>query len=901
VLVGMGGLGKSTVALSVAEAARAKGWRVWWVNAADTASLTGGMLEVLRQLGGPEWVTQPVREGAPAAADRVWEFLNGSRIAGRRWLLVFDNADNPAVLAAHGTASPANHAGWLRPDPCGMVIVTTRVKDPRVWGPRVALRELAPLDDASAARVLADLAPGIVDPGGVQARELGRRLGGLPLALHLAGSCLASPFARWHSFADYCRALHGVDLSSALADLDDPAADARTTIRRTWDLSLDALAADGRPQARPLLLLLSCYAPAIPIPAMLLQRQALTPLLMPGGQPPAVADEDFAAERGRRLRVGLQALAAVGLINIAGDNSHAETPTVTVHPVVADANCVRLRGMARTDLATIGAAAVGLLQANARELDCRRPADWPDWRRIIAHIAALLEKLATHLDASSLAGLLAVSDAAVAFLWECGNHAAAERLARLSASMAAGLGDNHTASLTARQTFTSTIAGRGQYAEAEQLYHQLLSDQEQILGDEHYDTLKTRHGLAWTIGKQGRYAEAERLYHQLLSDEQRILGNEHPDTLDTRHDYVHVIGLQGRYREAEQAYRRLLTDQQVLCEERGAALTTRYALAQVIGSQGRYREAGQLCRDVLTDRQRILGDDHPTTLAVRDRLAWMIASQGSYGEAERIYDEVLTDRQRILGDDHPDTLTTRSGLAWVIGMQGRFWVAEPLYWQLLADQKRILGDDHPHTLLTQHTLAWVTGMRGQHEAARHMYCQVLTAQRRILGDDHPDTLYTLHELARLARLQGRREEAGQLYRDVLARREQVLGDKHPDTARTRKDLARLQASRGKGVWHRGRHRLPLWRKRGTPAAWAIFAGGHGRGMPDVIVELDRRRRASLGHLGRPEHTRYLAREEPDGTIVLEPVAVMSGTEPSFPRNQALAGRGRELSPRPRSE
>ncbi len=50
-LAGMGGLGKSTAALAVAQAARTAGWWVWWVNASDAASLTGGMLEVLRQLG----------------------------------------------------------------------------------------------------------------------------------------------------------------------------------------------------------------------------------------------------------------------------------------------------------------------------------------------------------------------------------------------------------------------------------------------------------------------------------------------------------------------------------------------------------------------------------------------------------------------------------------------------------------------------------------------------------------------------------------------------------------------------------------------------------------------------------------------------------------------------------
>lgn len=42
----------------------------------------------------------------------------------------------------------------------------------------------------------------------------------------------------------------------------------------------------------------------------------------------------------------------------------------------------------------------------------------------------------------------------------------------------------------------------------------------------------------------------------------------------------------------------------------------------------------------------------------------------------------------------------------------------------------------------------------------------------------------------------------------------------------------------------------------------------------VLIELDGRRRASLARLGRPEHRRYLARVESDGTIVLTPAAVV---------------------------
>ena len=285
VIAGMGGLGKSTVALTAARMAKQRGYRVWWVRAADSALLTSGMLEVLRELGAPESVTVPVREGARTAPARAWEFLNGDHVAGRRWLLVFDGADNPAVLAGADATTPADGTGWLPADPAGMVIVTTRIRDPQVWGTRVTLRELKPLDNEVGAEVLRDLAPEVADPGGHEARELSRRLGGLPLALHLAGTYLGSPFARWSTFADYREALDGVELPAAIADIEEQGADIHATVQRTWDLSLDALVAEGRPQARPLLLVLSCFAPATPIPAWLLQLPPLADLL--AGQPGA--------------------------------------------------------------------------------------------------------------------------------------------------------------------------------------------------------------------------------------------------------------------------------------------------------------------------------------------------------------------------------------------------------------------------------------------------------------------------------------------------------------------------------------------------------------------------------------------------------------------------------------
>ena len=790
VIAGMGGLGKSTMALAAARTARESGWRVWWVAATDTASLNGGMLEILRQLQAPETVTRPVREGAPAAAERAWEYLNGPHAAGRRWLLILDNADIPGVLAGPSASAPTDYTGWLRPDPRGMMIVTTRHKDPRTWGPGVQLRELEPLDEDAAAKILADLAPGISDPGGLQARELGRRLGGLPLALHLAGSYLASPFARWHTFADYHKALDSVQLPAVLADIDEPAADARTTIQRTWDLSLDALADSGHPQARPLLLFLSCFAPATPIPSDLLQLQALADLITVNDTS-AVNPEEIMTERWRRLRSSLHGLASAGLINIVDSDRHGDMPAVTVHPVVADVNRTRLRTTALPALPEICAAAVRQMQEATNGVECGRPGDWPIWHRLVPHILALLEWLAAHLDRAALTDLLTVSNRASDALVRSGNPAAAEKLARAALATLTHLDNDLPVALTARYLLATALEGRGHNQEAEQLYRKVLADQQRVMGNDHPDPLATRYGLARVVGHD-RYGNAERLYQELLADQQRILGEDHPRTLVTRHALARAIGRAGRFRESEQMYRQVLADmRQVLGEDHPDTLATRQSLAWTIRWCGRYAEAEQQHRQVLADQQRVLGDDHPHVLGSRHDLASSIAKQDRNGEAEQQFRQVLADQQRIMGDGHPVTFFTRANLANAVAAQGRHQESEQMYRQLMSDQQQSIGDEHPTALETRHGLAYVASLQGRYSEAEQLYRQVLIGRQRVFGQNHPLALTTCHMLARVIAAQGKYAEAEKLLHEVLTEREQILGEDHPDTQAAHQELEQV--------------------------------------------------------------------------------------------------------------
>ena len=105
--------------------------------------------------------------------------------------------------------------------------------------------------------MLRDLAP---DSGSLRnAMVLSERLGGLPLALHNAGSQLASESVAEQTFKDYARALKERFGPLMGRGMDDD----RAIVTKTWELSLDALGARGWPQARPLLRVLSCLAPSV--------------------------------------------------------------------------------------------------------------------------------------------------------------------------------------------------------------------------------------------------------------------------------------------------------------------------------------------------------------------------------------------------------------------------------------------------------------------------------------------------------------------------------------------------------------------------------------------------------------------------------------------------------------
>ena len=325
VLVGGGGVGKSTLARElVRRTAMPESPPAWEVSAATSRGLLDDLRVVAANLGGNPAELAAVGAGDRAGPDCLWRLLQQ---APAGWVLIVDDADELELLGKPGRPGGqppdpvTGGTGWVRADSTGLVLVTSRQRDKRRWPGSAVLIEVGALDEAAAAEVLLDLAPNAGSRR--QARALARRLGCLPLALNLAGTNLRSGYAEHSSFHAYRTALETDPRVIRFLELhaDDPEAIERMLVMRTWELSLDALARHGLPQARPLLRLLSCFAPTVPIPLALVQGGQLDSFLAACSQP----------ERNPpRLDQVLQGLDHLGLI------ASTARRKLVVHPVVAD-------------------------------------------------------------------------------------------------------------------------------------------------------------------------------------------------------------------------------------------------------------------------------------------------------------------------------------------------------------------------------------------------------------------------------------------------------------------------------------------------------------------------------------------------------------------------------------
>ncbi|KAJ5730155.1 P-loop containing nucleoside triphosphate hydrolase protein [Penicillium malachiteum] len=352
------------------------------------------------------------------------------------------------------------------------------------------------------------------------------------------------------------------------------------------------------------------------------------------------------------------------------------------------------------------------------------------------------------------------------------------------------LGPEHPSALTSMGDLASTYQNQGRWKEAEDLQLQVMETSKEILGLEHLFTLTSMANLASIYRNQGRWKEAEDLEVQVMEISKEILGLEHPDTLTSMGNLASTYWNQGRWKEAEDLQLQVMeTCKEILGLEHPDTLTSTANLASTYQNQGRWKEAGDLEVQVMETCKKVLGPEHPDTLTIMANLASTYRNQGRWKEAEDLQLQVMETRKEMLGPEHPNTLTSIANLALTYRNQGRWKEAEDLQLQVMETRKEVLRPEHPSTLTSIANLALTYQNQGRWKEAEDLQLQVMETSKEILGLEHPSTLTSMANLASTYWNQGRWKEAEDLEVQVMETRKEMLGPEHPDTLTSMVNLA----------------------------------------------------------------------------------------------------------------
>ncbi|MFG2951805.1 tetratricopeptide repeat protein [Streptomyces adustus] len=639
VLHGMSGCGKTAVALEMvvrvhgSSHAHPCGERVWWVNARHPATFAAGMRAVARQAG-----VRPDEVQAGGVVDALWERLGH---APYQWLLVVDGVEDLSLL--DGPGQLAAGTGWVRPHVCarGLVIITSPCGIARLWGGGAKLHAVRPLGADEAAGLLLDQAGGAQGTQ-VEARRLGLRLGGLPLALRIAASYLSEAAAMPESLRD---AQTPVDFASYLAALDHQKVGVHPAgaVAGAWRMSVELLHRQGLVHARYLVGLLAAFS-AAPVPyTILLQPSVLTAL--PGAE----------GLDGTTVWRTLSELAALQLVELDSLPLQNKGPLcVSLHPLIRD--------IARSGPQS--AVPVALMERVLALKEVREgpenPDSWAVWRTLAPHCLDLLRwgrNEAAGFSPQDRDVCAEAAERAARYLQAQGLHRQAREALEEVLALRISLGADDLGTATTRHTLALALHSLGEWQAAQDLYEEVLQTLERGKGSTHTHTLTVRHELGRVLLDQGQLHRAREHLAAVRSAREEAGGLEDPDALNARHELARIAHGLDQWAQAHAEYEALLALQQrVSGEDHPWTVTVRHNYACLLQDMGLTQQAHQECVRTLEGRRALYGDDHPSTLSTGYLMAVILRAGKKPQQARAALAEVRQRSALRLGEQHPQTL-----------------------------------------------------------------------------------------------------------------------------------------------------------------------------------------------------------------------------------------------------
>jgi tetratricopeptide (TPR) repeat protein/transcriptional regulator with XRE-family HTH domain len=757
---GLGGIGKTQIAIEYAYRSREQGHytHTFWINAANEETILTSFVTIAGQLKQNHSLVLSLEADQRKVVEAVKLWLER---CNERWLLIFDNADDVALVR-----------GYLPQSGNGSILLTTRAHAVGSIATSVAIDTMGFVEGTHLLLRRAQRFEQASDEEINRAGNIVIELDHFPLALDQAGAYIEETGCSFEEYLD----LYQAHRQALLARRGMPATNYPYSVATTWLLSFQKVQ-QVNPAAAELLKLCSFLAPDR-IPEELLQDGATH---WPAPLQQAVANPVLFQQL-------IEELLKFSLVKRL-----VEEHTLSIHRLV---QAVQIDTMEQ-ELQRQWAERIVRAVNDVFPKDLRDTAVWPQCQRYLDQAQACDALIGRHaLLFVEAADLL---DRASIYLDIHALYTLAEPLAlRALAIREQELSASHPDTALSLNNVATIYKHQEKYGEAESLYQRALAIREQELGASHPETAISLNDLAALYSAQGKYKQAEALYERALMIDTQVYGTEHVEVATDLNNLASLYYEQGRYEEAEPLLRHALQiREKQLGDTHPDTASSLDNLASLYADQGRDREAEPLYQRALAIYEQQLGASHPSTILSLNNLGLVYQTLSKQKEAESLYQRALASSEQHLGATSLSTGLSLNNLAGLYLAQGKHREAEPLYQRALAIYAQQLGATHPSTATSLNNLAEVYRAQGKYSEAEPLYQQALAIYEQHLGTTHPFIATILNNLGLVYRVQRKYSEAEPLYQRALAIDEQHFGREHPRTQAVRENYAFLLRSMGR--------------------------------------------------------------------------------------------------------
>jgi hypothetical protein len=735
-LHGLGGVGKTQVAIEYAHRFEADYDLIWWVAADDVNQIRSALSELATPLG-----LRP-SDNVTETAHHVLNALAHGDVFPR-WLLIFDNAGGPEEIEPFIPSGP------------GHVIITSLNQ---VWARLAGTLEVNVYSRDEAIEHLLQVVP---DMDSRDAEKLADALGDLPLAIEQAGAMLRESAMSVDTYVE----LLDRQATSILSANQAPGYP--LPVVSTWQISFNRLQ-EKSPAAVRLLQLLAFFSSG-PISLNVLYSTAVI-------KPLAVVEEKY--------QEVIQIAALTREINrYALIQTDQRNNAIRVHRLVQAV----LRSEMAEELRLATCRDVHAILVAARP-HLGGPDDPNNWRRYELIWPHLLPSEAIENGDNETRDLLIEW---VRYQWKRGEFDHGLELAReLERTWSTQLGPNDRQTLYLRFHIGNLLRSLGRYQDAYYVDKDVLARQRTVLDKDHPAIQITAGGVAADLRALGRFTEALKQAQEAYDRLKELLGEDSRRTWAAANNLAVSLRLVGDFREARVLDERAFEWRtRSLGSDHPDTLFSAANLARDIREAGEFSESADRLQSTYDSYRRVLDDDSLETLRTAKSLAVSLRRAGDYRAA---MEYTLTAQEHYLrryGAHSPDALACSLNLAMDYAMVDDRPRARALTSTVISEYEQNLGKNHPYTLAAMNNLFAILQGMGEGVEATRLGNRTWRAMRRKLGVYHPFALSCAVNLANCLSDSGNPAEAETLQRDTLAALREKLGARHPETLVCEANLA----------------------------------------------------------------------------------------------------------------